>query len=194
MSTPSDNDMDVSLMLKTGQGDTKAFTELINRHKDSVIGTIGKMLGGQGDVEDLAQQVFIRVWKSAKSYEASAKFTTWLFTITKNLVFNETRRLSKKRTISHDEISEQYGLEIIDNTTLSPEEHVLHEELQSAVDQALSSLPEKARMAIILRRYEDMSYEDIADTLKVSVPALKSILFRARTQLKELLTPYFNDQ
>lgn len=190
MSSEADNDLDVALMLKTGQGDTRAFTELIQRHKDSVVGTIGKMLGGHGDIEDLAQQVFIRVWKSAPNYEPQAKFTTWLFTITKNLVFNETRRLSKKKTVSHDEISDQYGLEIMDDSTPSPEEHYLHEELQSAVDKALESLPEKSRLAIILRRYEDMSYEEIAATLKVSVPALKSILFRARNQLKEILAPY----
>lgn len=187
-----DNERDVFLMSAVARGDSVAFADLVNRHKDAVVGTVAKMLGGYGDIEDIAQQVFIRVWKSAKSYEPTAKFTTWLFTITRNLVFNETRRLGRKRTISSEELEEGSGYESVDKSTLSPQESLLEKEMTQAVDAAIESLPEKARMAIILRRYQDMSYEDIAQVLAVSVSAAKSLLFRARAQLREALQEYLD--
>lgn len=187
-----DNERDVFLMSAVARGDSVAFADLVNRHKDAVVGTVAKMLGGYGDIEDIAQQVFIRVWKSAKSYEPTAKFTTWLFTITRNLVFNETRRLGRKRTVSSEELEEGSGYESVDKTTLSPQEFLLEKEMTQAVDAAIESLPEKARMAIILRRYQDMSYEEIARILEVSVSAAKSLLFRARAQLREALQEYLD--
>lgn len=187
-----DNERDVFLMSAVARGDSVAFADLVNRHKDAVVGTVAKMLGGYGDIEDIAQQVFIRVWKSAKSYEPTAKFTTWLFTITRNLVFNETRRLGRKRTVSSEELEEGSGYESVDKTTLSPQESLLEKEMTQAVDAAIESLPEKARMAIILRRYQDMSYEEIARILEVSVSAAKSLLFRARAQLREALQEYLD--
>lgn len=187
-----DNERDVFLMSAVARGDSVAFADLVNRHKDAVVGTVAKMLGGYGDIEDIAQQVFIRVWKSAKSYEPTAKFTTWLFTITRNLVFNETRRLGRKRTVSSEELEEGSGYESVDKSTLSPQESLLEKEMTHAVDAAIESLPEKARMAIILRRYQDMSYEEIARVLDVSVSAAKSLLFRARAQLREALREYLD--
>lgn len=192
MPDDADNDEDISLMLKTAKGDVKAFTALVNKHKNSVVGTIGKMLDHSSDVEDIAQQVFIRIWKSAPSYEHSAKFTTWLYTITRNLVFNETRRLSRKKTISQDQVADEFGLELEDTSTPTPDDSLLRDELTQAVDKAIADLPEKARMAVILRRYENMPYEDIARILDISIPALKSLLHRARHQLKEALGSYLN--
>lgn len=187
-----DNERDVFLMSAVARGDSVAFADLVNRHKDAVVGTVAKMLGGYGDIEDIAQQVFIRVWKSAKSYEPTAKFTTWLFTITRNLVFNETRRLGRKRTVSSEELEEGSGYESVDKSTLSPQEFLLEKEMTHAVDAAIESLSEKARMAIILRRYQDMSYEEIAQVMDVSVSAAKSLLFRARAQLREALREYLD--
>lgn len=187
-----DNERDVFLMSAVARGDSVAFADLLDRHKDAVVGTVAKMLGGYGDIEDIAQQVFIRVWKSAKSYEPTAKFTTWLFTITRNLVFNETRRLGRKRTVSQEELEEGCGYESVDKATLSPQESLLEKEMTQAVDAAIENLPEKARMAIILRRYQDMSYEEIARVLEVSVSAAKSLLFRARAQLREALQEYLD--
>lgn len=187
-----ENERDVFLMGATARGDSGAFAELVDRHKDSVVGTVARMLGGTGDIEDIAQQVFIRVWKSARSYEPTAKFTTWLFTITRNLVFNETRRLGRKRTVSHDEMEEDYGVEMTDSSALSPQDSLLEKELTLAVDAAIESLPEKARLAVILRRYQDMPYDEIARVLDVSVSAAKSLLFRARIQLREALKEYLD--
>lgn len=187
-----ENERDVLLMGLVGRGDTAAFTELVNRHKDAVVGTIAKMLGGYGDIEDIAQQVFIRIWKSSKSYEPSAKFTTWMFTITRNLVFNESRRLSRKKTVSQNEFEDEYGIETVDASARSPHENLEEKELSSAIDEAINALPEKARLALTLRRYQNMPYEEIAQVLDISVSAAKSLLFRARTQLKATLKDYID--
>src|SRR6266513_888353 len=93
---------DAELMLRTGNGDTAAFQHLVERHQALVIGTVARMLGNNSDIEDVAQQVFIRVWKSAPRYAPTAKFTTWLLTITRNLVFNETRRRKRHPAMAFD--------------------------------------------------------------------------------------------
>ena len=151
------------------------------------------MLGGPGDAEDIAQQVFVRVWKSAGRYEPKARFTTWLFTITRNLVFNEARRRKRKPTVSVDEREEEYHQVVEDTHTSGPDEDLLHAELERAVDRAIAALPEKQRLAVVLRRYEEMPYDEIGGVLSLSVPAVKSLLFRARTQLKESLQQYLEE-
>jgi RNA polymerase sigma factor (sigma-70 family) len=173
-----------------GRGDTAAFEELIERHQSLVIGTVARMLGSNSDVEDIAQQVFIRVWKSAGRYVARAKFTTWLLKITRNLVFNELRRTKRHAQVS---IQIEGGAEEIplrDEAARAPDVSLLETELQQAIEQAIMQLPESQRMALILRRYQEMSYEQIAEILDLSVPAVKSVLFRARTELRERLRGY----
>lgn len=187
------NERDVSLMLKVKGGDVVAFEKLVEIHQGPVIGTVAKMLGGVSESEDIAQQVFIRVWKSAARYEPTAKFTTWLFTITRNLVFNETRRRQRKPTVSANEREEDSQWTTEDHDTASPADDALHRELERAIDNAIEALPEKQRMAVILRRYEEMPYDDISKILSISIPALKSLLFRARTQLKESLQAYMDE-
>ena len=184
------NDRDVALMGMVSAGDMRAFEELVERHQRAVIGTVAKMLGNASESEDIAQQVFVRVWKSAGRYEAQAKFTTWLFTITRNLVFNEVRRRQRKPTVSVDEREETTHRTVEDLQAISPDDEMLHTELEEAIDRAIQSLPEKQRMAVVLRRYEEMPYEEIAVVLEMSIPAVKSLLFRARTQLKEALQRY----
>lgn len=188
----SDNDIDVALMLRVGKLDEEAFEELITRHQNAVIGTVNKMLGNSSDAEDIAQQVFIRIWKSAPRYKPKAKFTTFLFTITRNLVFNESRRRSRKKEYSIDEREDDFHLQTPDPQTASPAEGVLHNELQKTVDEAINSLPEKQRMAVILRRYENMAYDEIGRILELSTPAVKSQLFRARNTLRESLQQYLD--
>lgn len=188
-----DNDHHVSLMLKVKEGDTAAFEELIEIHQKSVIGTVAKMLGNPSEAEDIAQQVFVRVWKSAPRYEPKAKFTTWLFTITRNLVFNEVRRRKRKPAVSIEEREEEFHVVEADTSVISPDQVALHSELEEAINDAIAQLPEKQRMAVILRRYEEMPYEEIGDVLDLTIPAVKSLLFRARTQLKENLKKYLNE-
>jgi RNA polymerase sigma-70 factor, ECF subfamily len=182
---------DVRLMRLVGRGDTTAFEELIERHQGLVTGTVARMLGSNSDVEDIAQQVFIRVWKSARRYVPRAKFTTWLLKITRNLVFNELRR-SKHR--GHVPLQSEPGAEdhhpLKDETNPAPDASLLEAELQREIEEAIVQLPDSQRMALVLRRYEQLSYEQIAEVLDLSVPAVKSVLFRARTELRSRLSKY----
>jgi len=177
-------------MAGAARGDTAAFEILVTRHQHSVVGTVAKMLGDAAEAEDIAQQVFVRVWKSAPRYQPSAKFTTWLMTITRNLVFNEMRRRRRAHLVpmensDPDEPQHQFPDEIA-----TPQQQVLDSELSAAVESAIAGLPEPQRTAIILRRYQDMPYEEIAVVLKTTPAAVKSLLFRARGELKEKLKKY----
>ncbi|MFZ4774957.1 MAG: RNA polymerase sigma factor [Terrimicrobiaceae bacterium] len=179
---------DISLMLAVKVGNEKAFESLVERHQSRVIGTIAKMLGSDSDAEDIAQQVFVRVWQSAPRYNPSAKFTTWLLTITRNLVFNEMRRRQRARLVPLDPgDADRAPVGHADTSARSAPEEIAVVELQQAVSQAIASLPETQRMAVVLRRFEDMPYEEIAKVLGTTVPAVKSLLFRARSDLKDRL-------
>ena len=186
----SEDEQDILWMLRVAQGDMVAFEQLIEVHQARVVGTISKMLGDDLDAQDLAQLVFLRVWNSAGRYQPTAKFTTWLFKITRNLVFNETRRRKRHPLTSLDDERDGRPLQAADPQAKTPDTTLMDAEMQEAIAQAIESLPELQRMAIILRRYEDMPYEDIAEVLNLSVPAVKSLLFRARTELKEKLKRY----
>ena len=185
-----DDAEDVRLMQLVAGGDTTAFEQLVERHQTLVAGTVARMLGSNSDVEDIAQQVFIRVWKSAGRYVARAKFTTWLLKITRNLVFNEMRRAKRH---PHLPVQIEPGAEempLKDEAMATPDATLLQAELQAEVEKAIVLLPDTQRMALVLRRYEELSYEEIADVLDLSVPAVKSLLFRARTELRDRLKDY----
>ena len=184
---------DFALMHRVAQGDERAFEILVERHQLRVIGTIAKMLDDSTTAEDLAQQVFVRVWQSASRYQPSAKFTTWLMTITRNLVFNESRRRQRATFIP---LENRDGMErdFHDPNAPTASQVFTEKETQSAVDAAIASLPEAQRLAIVLRRYEDMPYEEMAIVLKTTVPAVKSLLFRAREELKTKLVPFLKDR
>ena len=188
---PTDeNSRDILLMERIGAGDHRAFRELVERHQNAVVGTVAKMLGNASEAEDIAQQVFLRVWRHAKRYRPDAKFTTYLFTITRNLVFNESRRKKRRNEVSADEREENSHTHIPADPNRQPDSELLQEELRQAVDKAIASLPEPQRMAVVLRRYEQMPYEEIARVLDVSVSAVKSLLFRARAALRDALAGY----
>ena len=183
---------DVRLMRLVSRGDTSAFEKLIERHQALVAGTVARMLSSNSDVEDIAQQVFIRVWKSARRYVPRAKFTTWLLKITRNLVFNELRRTKRH---AHVPLQSEPGVEdppLKDETNLAPDASLLESELQRTIEESILQLPETQRMALVLRRYEQLSYEQIAEVLDLSVPAIKSVLFRARSELRSRLSKYLS--
>ena len=188
-----DREIDFALMRRVAEGDHDAFRELVERHQNAVIGTVAKMLGNASEAEDIAQQAFLRVWKNARRYRPDAKFTTYLFTITRNLVFNETRRKNRKKEVSSDEREENSNQLVEANPDRQPDAEVLHAELQAAVDDAIASLPESQRMAVVLRRYEQLSYDEIGEVLNLSVSAVKSLLFRARSNLRDALAGYLDD-
>jgi RNA polymerase sigma-70 factor, ECF subfamily len=189
--TPEDAE-DIRLMGLVSNGEIAAFEQLVERHQRLVIGTVGRMLGTNSDAEDIAQQVFVRIWKNAKRYEPRAKFTTWLLKITRNLVFNELRRRSRHPAVPLQSETDEEERPLKDEHAVSPDAWLLEHELQEAVDAAIARLPETQRMAVILRRYEELSYEEIAQTLDQSVSAVKSLLFRARTELRENLKRYLS--
>jgi RNA polymerase sigma-70 factor (ECF subfamily) len=185
-------EQDLAWMAQVKQGDTDAFRQLIEAHQHRVIGTVAKMLGDEADAEDIAQQVFVRIWRSAPRYEPTAKFTTWLFKITRNLVFNELRRRKRHPAFSFDRPSDEdeRPIQAADHSSKAPDRALLDEEMQTAIQEAIEQLPEVQRMAIVLRRYDDISYEEIGEILNLSVPAVKSVIFRARTELRERLRRY----
>ena len=179
---------DEVLMHLVASGDDGAFRRLVERHQGLVIATVARMIG-MSDAEDIAQQVFLNVWKSAPRWRPEARFTTWLLTIAKRLVFNESRRRGRARVIPQSRDADDEGPDHPDRTP-GPDQQLLERELHRAIEQSLASLPEKERLALILRRYENMPYEEIATVLSLSLPAVKSLLFRARNTLKEKLGPY----
>ena len=196
--TLTTDEQDIIWMMRVRHGDRGAFAELVECHQQRVVGTVARMLGADaGEAEDIGQQVFLRVWKSAARYEPTAKFTTWLYTITRNLVFNELRRRKHRPVSSFDaEPSDGAGsggdaaARFEDFQAPAPDATLLQSELQQAIGEAIAQLPEAQRMAIILRRYEELSYEEIAGVLHLTVPAVKSLLFRARVLLRERLARY----
>ncbi|MBR5523570.1 MAG: sigma-70 family RNA polymerase sigma factor [Akkermansia sp.] len=188
----SDDSRDKELMLLLRRDKSEqAMRELIERHQQAVFAFAYRMLGNTADAEDITQRAFIRVWKAADTYEPEAQFSTWLFTIVKHLVYNESRRRQRKHSVSLNEYEGHAPALLQDKeNAISPHDALLQRELGEQVNKAIASLPEKARMAIQLRRFQDMSYEDIAQILDTSVSATKSLIFRARQQLKELLSQY----
>jgi len=177
-------------------GDQEAFRELILEYQSRVAGVIARMAGSSSDAEELTHEVFVRVWRSAHRYQPSAKLSTWLLTIARNLVLNEIRYRQRHPTISRDIVREdgQYPEDSTpDTASVPPDAALLESELQQAIDDALQQLPENQRTALVLQRFEALSYEEIATLLDVSVPAVKSLLFRARTTLRELLKGYLNE-
>ena len=198
-SSPADPAPDVAAqdlrwMERIKTGDEEALREFIEAHQHRIIGTIAKMLGDESEAQDIAQQVFVRVWKSAPRWQPTAKVTTWLFKITRNLVFNEVRRRKRHPVQSLDAtLASDDGdrpQQIADPGVKAADTALLDDEMQAAIQAAIDELPETQRMAVILRRYDDVPYEEIGEILDLSVPAVKSVLFRARTDLREKLRKY----
>jgi RNA polymerase sigma-70 factor (ECF subfamily) len=187
-------DESAQLMLRVKVGDERAFERLVELHQHAVIGTVTRMLGSAEDGHDVAQMVFIRVWKSAPRYEPTAKFTTWLYTIMRNLVFNEMRRRGRRKEVSLDEpVFEDQPRELADPAMLPADTLAERAELETALDKAIAALPEKQRMAVLLRRQQETPYEDLCGILGMSLPAVKSLLFRARAELRKHLAAYLGE-
>lgn len=181
-------------MMRVKQGDREAFAELVDKYKQPVMNLACRMLRDPTEAEDLAQNVFLQVFKSAHRYAVSSKFSTWLFTIARNLCLNEIRRRSRHPTDSLDaprgEEEDRPLPQYEDRKTSAPPEHLLHGELEQKIEAALAALPENQRLAVVLCRQEDLSYEDIARVLGCSLSATKSLIHRGRETLKQRLKPY----
>lgn len=191
---PAHADPDAALMLRVKQGDTAAFADLVDKYKQPVINLAFRTLRDLAEAEDLAQNVFVQVFKSARRYEASAKFSTWLFTIARNLCLNEIRRRGRHPAESLDQTqadSDEHPLhQVEDKAVASPPQQLLHGELEEKIAEALAELPENQRTALWLCRQEELSYEEIAQVLGCSLSATKSLIHRGRETLKLKLKPY----
>lgn len=184
---------DADWMRRVQRGDEEAFRSLILAYQSRIAAALARMAGPAFDPEELAHEVFVRVWKSAHRYEPSARLSTWLLTIARNLFLNELRYRNRHPTVSM-QASEEEGQPRFalppGPAALHPDTALIERELHEAIDAALQKLPENQRTAMVLRRYEDLSYEEIAEVLGVSVGSVKSLLFRARTTLRELLADH----
>lgn len=178
----------VSLMLRVREGDEVAFRELVEATEDRVFGTVVRMLGDYEGAEDLAQRVYVRIWKARERYQPVAKFSTWMFSITRRLVLNERRGRSRRGAVFYDLAPQETVREPAADD--SPAAEVSASELAKAIERALAELPEEQRMAMVLRRYEEMPYDEIAAVLETTVPAVKSLLFRARETLRVKLAAW----
>ena len=191
---PAKPDPDAVLMLRVKRGDRVAFAELVEKYKQPVMNLVYRTLRDEAEAEDLAQSVFLQVYKSAGRYEPRAKFSTWLFTIARNLCLNELRRRSRHPAESleetHGEQEGQLQRQYEDKKNFLPTETLLYGELAQKIEEALAELPENQRTAILLCRQEDLSYEEIAKVLGCSLSATKSLIHRGREVLKQKLKPY----
>jgi len=190
----ADRDPDADLMLRVKKGDATAFEELVDKYKQPVLNMVYRTLRDSADAEDIAQNVFVQVFKSADRYRVEAKFSTWLFTIARNLCLNEIRRRSRHPAESLDAAQEPddegSSRQFEDRRNTSAPDLLLRDELTHKVEDALASLPENQRTAILLFKEKDMSYEEISKILDCSLSATKSLIHRGRETLKEKLKPY----
>jgi RNA polymerase sigma-70 factor (ECF subfamily) len=191
---PVQSDPDAALMLRVKRGDRAAFAELVEKYKQPVMNFVFRSLRDEIEAEDLAQNVFLQAWKSRARYRQTAKLSTWLFTIARNLCLNEIRRRSRHPAESieeaHAEHDDQPRQQYEDKSQIAPPEKLLHGELARKIEEALAELPENQRAAILLCRQDELSYEEIAEVLDCSLSATKSLIHRGRETLKEKLKPY----
>ncbi len=189
-------DPDNELMKRVARGDDEAFKLLFERHNRLAWSVIYRQLGNVAASEDLVQEAFLRVYRAAPKYEPSAKFSTWLYTVVTNLCLNykRDRARDRLRLVGSDEDEQGNTLEQL--AAVEPDEHADDDTAKrtQAVKEAIAELPENQRMALILSRYEEKSYEEVAEILGVTVAAVKSLTSRARTTLKEKLQRWFESQ
>ncbi|MBY0457134.1 MAG: sigma-70 family RNA polymerase sigma factor [Gemmataceae bacterium] len=189
-------DPDIRLMLRVRDADDQAaFAELVERFQHRLVAVMNHLVGNPDEAEDLAQEVFLRVYRTRQKYTPKAKFSTWLFTIANNLALNALRD-RKRRPVLPLEVRDSGPLGVRPTGTSAstrddPPTHGLQQqELAHVIRAALDGLNERQRMAIVLNKFEDMNYADIADVMGLTTKAVKSLLSRARGKLREALQGY----
>ncbi len=190
----SEGQSDAEIMLQVKAGDDAAFAFLVEKYRRPMVSFMFRMAHGTAVAEDLAQEVFLRVYRSRQNYEPSAKFTTWLYRIATNLAVNhvrDTRHERAENMVSLDEPDEESGrTPDLPDGTPSAEESMVQRERVAAIRRRVQSLPERQRVAVLMHKYQQMDYRQIADVLKLSESATKSLLFRAYETLREQLQEF----
>ena len=189
-------DPDVRLMLAVRDDDAKAFEELVFRYQTRLAALLEHMVGNRDLAEDLTQEVFLRVYRARKTYVPTARFSTWLFTIANNVASNALRSQSRRREVglrTHDSGStggRRLERLVQASSGQMPTRQIDKAEICDVIRLALAALNDRQRLAVLLSKFEGMSYADIAETMEVSPQAVKSLLSRARLNLRAVLEPY----
>lgn len=189
-------DPDVQLMLRVRDGDQGAFAQLVSKYQDRLIGIFTNMFGDSALAEDLAQELFLRVYRARQGYEPTAKFSTWIFQIASNLASNSRRTKGRKKEVQFAMSSSgsqpvHVGEQLVaEKSALMPARQFDADELRAQVQQALNELNERQRMALLLHKFEGMSYAEIGNIMELSPQAVKSLLSRARENLRVTLEGY----
>ncbi len=190
------HDPDVRLMLEVRDDKAAAFEELMLRYQNRLVTVLEHLVGRRDLAEDLAQDVFLRIYRARKRYVPGAKFSTWLFTIANNVASNALRSQSRRREVNwKTKPGESTGANALDQmaqaaSSLMPARQMDKAEMREVVREAIGTLNERQRLAVLLSKFENMSYEDIAETMQMTPQAIKSLLSRARGNLRSVLEPY----
>lgn len=191
-------DPDVRLMLQVREGSAAAFEALVEKHQKRLVMVLEHLVSDRTQAEDLAQDVFLRVYRARERYIPTAKFSTWLYTITHNVASNSIRKSSRRKEINL--VASPSGSMPVrpldtmakDKSNLMPTRLADQKEMEKVIREAIQSLGPRQRMAMLLSKYEGMSYNEIAESMELTTQAVKSLLSRARGNLKEALAPYLN--
>lgn len=185
---------DADVMLRVKDGDDSAFDYLVQKYRRPMVSFMARMAHNTAVAEELAQEVFLRVYRSRGSYQVSAKFTTWLYRIAVNLAVNharDTRHERAEKTLSLNEPDPENGRTLdVPDGALDAEENLVRRERLQAIRQRVQALPERQRLAVIMHKYQQMDYRQIGEVLKLSESATKSLLFRAYETLREQLKDF----
>lgn len=189
-------DPDIRLMLRVrDHEDSVAFGDLVERYQHRIVGIMHHMLGVKEEAEDLAQEVFLRVYRTRKRYHPQAKFSTWLFTIANNLALNVLRRRQRKPTVplpaqDSGPLGPRPQEQLVRDLSMTPGTGLQQKEMAGVIRRALEELNERQRLAVVLNKFEELNYAEIADVMGLSTKAVKSLLSRARARLRTVLEPY----
>ncbi|MFZ1084387.1 MAG: sigma-70 family RNA polymerase sigma factor [Terracidiphilus sp.] len=189
-----ERDSDAAVMLRAAAGDEAAFNLLAGKYHRPIIHFLFRMVRNQAIAEELAQEVFLRVYRSRASYRAEAKFSTWLYRIATNLAVNHARDTKNERAVQNvylDSPDDETGTKPdVADSGLSAEQSLLRQERMKAIRAQVNALPERQRMAVLMHKYQGMDYREIGQVLKLSESAVKSLLFRAYQSLRETLKEF----
>jgi RNA polymerase sigma-70 factor (ECF subfamily) len=188
-------DPDTRLMLAVRDDAPGAFEELVERYQSRLVGILHHLVGNATEAEDLGQEVFLRVYRARKKYRARCKFSTWLFTIANNLALNSLRAGQRKRALplntrDSGPLGPRPAERLVHDSGSQPSKRIQQQEMAVVVRKALDTLNERQRMAVVLNKFEDMNYAEIADVMGLTTKGVKSLLCRARTNLRAALQSY----
>jgi RNA polymerase sigma-70 factor (ECF subfamily) len=188
-------DPDIRLMLQVRNDEPCAFEQLVENYQHRLVAVMHHLVGNAEEAEDLAQEVFLRIYRARKKYRARSKFSTWLFTIANNLALNCLRARQRKpvvplNTRDSGPMGPRPAEQLVHDPNSGPMQHAQRLELADQIRKALDGLNERQRMAVVLNKFEDMGYAEIADVMGLSTKAIKSLLSRARMNLRSALADY----